>query len=245
LNDRPSPKETGMPRDLFGDVDRPSARVGTRSRYTVPLSLAAHALVIAGILAATILGPAVLPSPATGELILLADMHIPEPPPPRIVAAKVVTATPINPNAAPVVAPDRIAPELPAPPDLVDVTTGPINIVGTTDFSAVVGEPPAPPPPPPVVAMRVGGKIRPPSKTVDVPPIYPPMAIAARVEGTVIIEATIDTEGRVQSARVLRSPPMLDTAALTAVAQWSYTPSLLNGVPVPVIMTVTVTFKLR
>ena len=77
-----------MPRDLFGEVDRPSTRVGTRSRYTVPLSLAAHALVVVGILAATILGPAVLPSPATGELILLADMHIPEPPPPRIVAAQ-------------------------------------------------------------------------------------------------------------------------------------------------------------
>ena len=71
------------------------------------------------------------------------------------------------------------------------------------------------------------------------------MAIAARVEGTVIIEAVIDTDGRVQSARVLRSIPLLDTAALTAVGQWAYSPSLLNGVPVPVIMTVTVTFRLR
>ena len=43
----------------------------------------------------------------------------------------------------------------------------------------------------------------------------------------------IDIDGRVQSARVLRSFPMLDTAALTAVGQWSYTPTLLNGVPVP------------
>ena len=234
-----------MPRDMFGEVDRPSTRVGTRSRFTVPLSLAAHALVVVGILAATILGPAVLPSPATGELILLADMHIPEPPPPRIVAATVITVAPVNPNAAPTVAPDHIAPELPSPPDLMDVATGPINIVGTSDFSAVVGEPPAPPPPAPRAPVRIGGIIRQPTKTVDVPPIYPPMAIAARVDGTVIIEAVIDTNGRVQSARVLRSIPLLDTAALTAVGQWSYTPSLLNGVPVPVIMTVTVTFKLR
>jgi periplasmic protein TonB len=234
-----------MPRDLFGEVEHPSARVGTRSRYTVPLSLAAHALAMVGILAATILGPAVLPSPAAGELILLADVHIPEPPPPRIVAARVTTVAPVNPDAAPVVAPDHIAPELPTPPELVDVATGPINIVGTTDFSAVVGEPPAPPPPAPVVPVPVGGRVRPPAKAVDVPPIYPPMAIAARVEGTVIIEAVIDTDGRVQSARVLRSIPLLDAAALTAVGQWSYTPTLLNGVPVPVIMTVTVTFKLR
>ena len=235
-----------MPRDLFGDVDRPSTRVGTRSRYTVPLSLAAHALAIAGILAATILGPAVLPSPATGELILLADMHIPEPPPPRIVAAKVTPVAAVNPNAAPVVAPDHIAPEVLVPDDIhVSNATVAGIIAGTTDFSTVVGEPPPPLPPAPMTPVPVGGKIRPPTKTVDVPPVYPPLAIAARVEGTVIIEATIDTDGRVRSARVLRSPPMLDTAALTAVAQWSYTPSLLNGVPVPVIMTVTVTFKLR
>ena len=78
-----------MPRDMFGEVDRPSTRVGTRSRYSVPLSLAAHALVVAGILAATVLGPAVLPSPATGELILIANMAIPEPPPPLIVAERV------------------------------------------------------------------------------------------------------------------------------------------------------------
>ena len=103
-----------MPRDLFGEVDRPSTRVGTRSRYTVPLSLAAHALVVVGILAATILGPAVLPSPASGELILLADMRIPEPPPPRIVAARVTAVAPVNPSAAPTVVPDHIAPEVPA-----------------------------------------------------------------------------------------------------------------------------------
>jgi TonB family protein len=118
----------------------------------------------------------------------------------------------------------------------------------TTAVKAFFAEPPAPPPPPPpapMVPQRVGGMIRPPTKIVDVPPIYPPMAIAARVEGLVIIEAVIDTDGRVQSARVLRSHPLLDTAALTAVGQWSYTPSLLNGMPVPVIMTVTVAFKLR
>jgi protein TonB len=235
-----------MPRDLFGEVEHPSARVGTRSRYTVPISLAAHALVVIGLLAATILGPAVLPAPASGELILIADAHLPEPPAPRIVAAPVTPVARVNPNAAPVVAPDHIAPEVPVPSEVPlsnPTVTG--LIPGTTDFTTIVGEPPAPPPAAPVAPVRIGGKIKPPAKTVDVPPIYPPMAIAARVEGTVIIEAIIDIDGRVQSARVLRSIPLLDTAALTAVAQWGYSPSLLNGVPVPVIMTVTVTFHLR
>lgn len=87
--------------------------------------------------------------------------------------------------------------------------------------------------------------MRPPSKIRDAAPVYPAIAQAARVEGTVIIDAVIDEQGRVQSARVLRSIPLLDEAALTAVREWAYTPTLLNGVPVPVVMTVTVTFRLR
>jgi protein TonB len=60
----------------------------------------------------------------------------------------------------------------------------------------------------------------------------------------VIIEATIAADGHVMNARILRSLPLLDQAALEAVRQWQYTPTLLNGVPVPVVMTVTVTFTL-
>jgi protein TonB len=90
----------------------------------------------------------------------------------------------------------------------------------------------------------VGGQIKPPTKTKDVKPVYPPIAQSARVQGVVIIEATIGANGRVQDARVLRSIPLLDQAALDAVRQWEFTPTLLNGVPVPVIMTVTVQFTL-
>lgn len=71
------------------------------------------------------------------------------------------------------------------------------------------------------------------------------MAQAARIQGLVIIEATIGADGRVINARLLRSLPMLDHAALDAVRQWEFTPTLLNGVPVPVIMTVTVNFTLK
>ena len=79
----------------------------------------------------------------------------------------------------------------------------------------------------------------------DVKPIYPAIAQSARVQGVVIIEATIGPDGKVQDAKVLRSIPLLDQAALDAVRQWEFTPTLLNGVPVPVIMTVTVNFTLQ
>ena len=92
--------------------------------------------------------------------------------------------------------------------------------------------------------MRVDGNIKPPSKTKNVPPVYPTIAQAARVEGIVVLEALIGPNGNVQQARVLRSIPLLDQAAIDAVQQWEFTPTLLNGVAVPVVMTVTVGFTL-
>ena len=93
--------------------------------------------------------------------------------------------------------------------------------------------------------VRVGGAIRAPTQISKVQPAYPADALAARVQGIVILEAIIGIDGRVTDAKVLRSVPLLDQAAINAVRQWVYTPTLLNGVPVPVIMTVTVTFNLE
>ena len=72
----------------------------------------------------------------------------------------------------------------------------------------------------------------------------PDIAKQARVQGVVILECTISPQGKVTDVKVLRGIPLLDQAATDAVRQWVYTPTLLNGVPVPVIMTVTVNFKL-
>jgi TonB family protein len=93
--------------------------------------------------------------------------------------------------------------------------------------------------------IRVGGSIKEPRKTRDVPPVYPMIAQQARVQGYVIIEAVIGIDGRVKEATVLGGQAMLQEAALEAVKQWEYTPTLLNGVPVEVIMNVTVSFKLN
>jgi protein TonB len=78
-----------------------------------------------------------------------------------------------------------------------------------------------------------------------VPPVYPAIAQAARVSGLVIVQATIGVDGQVTDAVVLRSVPLLDEAALEAVRQWRYTPTRLDGQPVAVVMTVTVSFQLR
>jgi TonB family protein len=94
------------------------------------------------------------------------------------------------------------------------------------------------------VPIRVGGAIGAPRKIKHVNPVYPNIARSARISGVVILEATIGADGRVIDARVLRSIPLLDQAALDAVRQWEFTPTLLNGVATPIVMTVTVTFSL-
>jgi protein TonB len=90
--------------------------------------------------------------------------------------------------------------------------------------------------------VRIGGGIKAPAKIRDVRPVYPPIAQASRVQGTVIVEVLIDSMGNVAQGHVLRSIPLLDEAALDAVRQWKFEPLKIDGVVRPAVMTVTVTF---
>lgn len=92
---------------------------------------------------------------------------------------------------------------------------------------------------------RVGGDIRQPFKTRDVRPAYPAQAQTDRIQGVVIIEAIIDASGSVANARILRSIPALDEAAVSAVSRWQFTPSIVNGAPAAVMLTLTVNFTLQ
>ena len=95
-----------------------------------------------------------------------------------------------------------------------------------------------------VAPVRIGGNVQAPKKIKNVAPVYPLEAQQAGVSGSVVLEIIIGADGRVQSTRVIRSVPLLDRPAVEAVAQWEFVPTLLNGSPVPVIMTVTVNFAL-
>jgi len=96
----------------------------------------------------------------------------------------------------------------------------------------------------PRVPIRVGGSIQAPRKLRHANPVYPPDARAARIQGTVALECTISPQGKVENVRVIRGNPYLNDAAIEAVRQWHYTPTLMNGEPVAVIMTVTVNFTI-
>ncbi len=220
-------------------------------RYTFALSIVVHVAVVGALMLSPIFVD------ATGDMrvharrplsfVQIDPAPLPSPPiaPPRASRARASA----SPAAAPVVAPDAIAPEtgletLANAPPAEGVPDGiPDGIPGALPIDGVL--PSSPPPPPPAAPVRVGGSIRQPQKVREVAPVYPAIAQAARVQGVVILEAVIGEDGRVRNLRVLRSIPLLDQAAIDAVRQWQFTPTLLNGEPVPVVMTVTVAFQLR
>lgn len=92
--------------------------------------------------------------------------------------------------------------------------------------------------------VRPGGDLQPPAKVRHVTPVYPELARRAGVEGVVVLECVIDPSGHVAEVKILRGQPLLDRAAVEAVRQWVYSPTRLNGVPVAVLLTVTVQFKI-
>jgi periplasmic protein TonB len=92
--------------------------------------------------------------------------------------------------------------------------------------------------------VRVGGAIKPPVKTKDLKPVYPPQARSAKVQGVVIVEATVGVDGKVSATKVLRPIPLLNDEAIRVVKGQEFKPTMVNGVAVPVIITVPVIFTL-
>ena len=216
---------------------------------TFVFSFLVHSAVISVAMVVRLVATTELPDPPIAtRFMMAAAAEVPEVPPPPPRAVQTAPAA-VNSNVIPLVAPSSITPEIPR--DIPDaVPTGSEIGIGTPGDS--VGElgigPPPPPrvvPPPPPQTLRVGGVVRPPQKIHHVAPNYPAIAQAARVSGVVILDALIADDGSVRDVKVIRSVPLLDASALEAVRQWRFTPTLLNGVPVQVIMTVTVRFDLN
>jgi periplasmic protein TonB len=236
-----------MPDEMFGVSVRERER--TRQSSLIFASAIVHAGLVFALIVVSMLLPGVLPAPRASmiwdgpRIVRIADIPLP-PRAPR----KTDAAPPVDHSIAPIDAPDGFAPE----PE-VDRAEREIDLPGMVpggiDLPGIPGNAVAPPPPP-VVAQAPAGPVRlhagiePPRKIHDVMPAYPVLARTVGASGVVIIEATIDARGDVVAAKVLRSVPTLDQAAVDAVRQWKYTPARLNGEPVAVLITVTVNFML-
>ena len=213
--------------------------------WTLAVSICAHAAVVVAIFVAPIFATADLPDPRrplTFEAITpIATPTIPVTPRPQPTQPSQTIA------AFPVVEPSKLPPDLPP----IDLPAPRIDGCDSCGVGVPIGDGPVAhdvTPPPVAQAHKapipVGGNIRPPTRVVYVAPVYPRLALDARKEGTVILQAVIDEAGNVREVKVLRSVQLLDDAAMQAVANWKFTPTLLNGTAVPVVMTVTVAFSL-
>ena len=183
----------------------------------------------------------------------------PAPPPPRPAARTRATQTPPAPHVpgalvAPIDAPAEIVPENSGPSPEGEGVFGGVEggviggvvggIVGGLD-AALPPPPPAPLAPQPSVPVRIGGAIQAPALLTRVAPLYPDIAMVAKISGVVILEASVSADGAVEQVKVLRSVKFLDEAAVQAVRQWRYSPLVLNGVRTPFVLSVTLSFSIK
>lgn len=228
-------------------------------------SAAIHVIVVLTLVLLPLVFFSVLPATQLLTILLAAPTLPPAPPPPLPLGnpsrpATAVTRIP----STDFMAPDRIPRGIAAvePPPFEAINPG--NALGLPDgvqggwpggqpgegTSVAVASPPQPLPVPPRPAprkepIRMSSGVQESKLTYRVDPEYPPLARRARVSGTVILMVTVNEEGEVTDVKVMRGHPLLDDEAVRAVKQWRYSPTLLNGEPVPVIAMVTVIFSLK
>jgi protein TonB len=210
--------------------------------------------------------PEVLPRTLLQTLLAIPPMPPPPPPPPTTSTevSRVYRPVPRPFDSArllePAAVPDKIAiltdVELPPAPNGVPggMPYGVPGGIGTSTnpvFNDLLA-PPAPQPPvakaaPPAVVprLKIGGNVLQGKLVYGPKPVYPPLALRARIEGTVQFTAVVGRDGTVQSLTLVSGHPLLAQAALEAVRQWRYAPTLLNGEPVEVISPIVVEFSLN
>ena len=239
---------------MFNTITRKTTRPRGRWASVIGVAILQVAVVVA-ILVSTLYVTGTLPQPADMmAFVVTAPPPAPPPPPPPPPEVK-------PPEAPPQAGPVPEAPKIVEPPPVAAPVEAPKEITAETGREAEVWKGSDPgaektttggvgsvtgidtaPPAPPAAPVRVGGSVSAPKLTKRVEPEYPSAAQTAKIQGTVILEATVDEQGSVDAVKVLRSNPLLDQAALTAVKQWKYQPLLLNGKATPFILTVTVSF---
>ncbi len=228
----------------------------TNKPWTVVLSMLAQVLFLGILILIPLIYTEALPK--TMMATLLVAPPPPPPPPPPPVAAQVVHIKPQVHlmDAGKLVAPKVIPKDVKIiKEDAPDMNAGmqggvPGGVAGGSMggvIGGVIGGMGGAPPPPKPTASRIrqGGSVQAALLINRVQPVYPPLARQTRISGTVRLHAIISKNGTVESLEVLSGHPLLVRAAMDAVQQWKYKPTLLNGEPVEVDTTIDVIFSLN
>ena len=240
---------------MFDDlVESSVVRKKTNTGWAVILST----IVQVGVLVVLILIPLIytqaLPK-AMMATLLIAPPPPPPPPPPPAEAPKIVKPVArliqqgklMQPRAIPkqveVFKEAELPPEAPVAGGVLGGVDGGL-LGGLGSGPAVAAPPPPPPAPKQTQRIKLGGQVVAAKLVAQPNPVYPPLARQARIQGNVVLHAIIDKDGRVGELQVISGHPLLVQSALEAVKNWRYQPTQLNGDPVEVDTTITVSFVL-
>jgi periplasmic protein TonB len=233
-------------------VESSVVRKKTNKSWTIFVSTAVQIFLVVILILIPLIYTEALPKAMMATLLVAPPPPPPPPPPPQVVEVKVVKPVArlltqgrlMQPRAIPknvVVFKEADLP--PEPPPGAGVFGGVDSLLGGLGEGAT-GVAPPPPPPPRITRTKVGGQVQ-EAKIIARPnPIYPPLARQARIQGKVQLHAIIDKEGHVSELQVVSGHPLLVKAALDAVQNWRYQPTILNGEPVEVDTTIDVNFVL-
>jgi periplasmic protein TonB len=224
----------------------------TNKSWTIIISTAVQVVILGVLILIPLIYTEALPKAMMATLLVAPPPPPPPPPPPQ--AVEVIKVKPVarlltqgrlmQPRAIPknvVVFKEAELPPEPLPG--AGVFGGVDSLLGGLGEGAT-GVAPPPPPPPRITRTKVGGNVQ-EAKIIARPnPIYPALARQARIQGKVQLHAIIDKEGRVGELQVVSGHPLLVKAALDAVQNWRYQPTVLNGEPVEVDTTIDVNFVL-
>jgi len=231
----------------------------TNKPWTIVVSTLLQVTLLGVLILVPLIYTEALPKTMLTTLLVAPPPPPPPPPPPAATPVKVVKPVARLMQAGKLMAPRAIPKEVniikeqEMPPDM-----GAVGVVGGVPggvpggqaggvLGGIIGGVGSNQPPPPKEApkrIRVGGQVQTAKLVNKVTPVYPPLAKQARIQGTVRLQAVIAKDGSVVELQVLSGHPLLVQAALDAVRQWRYHPTLLNGEPVEVVTTVDVIFTL-
>ena len=237
------------------------ATKGTKKNpWTIVVSFIFESILVGVMILIPLIYTEALPKQQLLTFLIAPPPPPPPPPPPAAAPVKVVRVVREMDDGrltAPKEIPKEIAmikeEDLPPPVSAGVVGGVPGGMAGGSPGGVIGGiissTPVAPPPPPPPKVeppkrIRVGGQVQSAMAISRPNPIYPPLAKQARIQGTVRLEAEISKQGTIEALKVISGHPLLVQAALDAVKQWRYKPTILNNEPVAVATTIDVNFTL-
>jgi len=232
-------------------LESSSEKKKTNKGWSVILSAIVQTTILGVLILIPLIYTEALPKAMLSTLLVAPPPPPPPPPPPapvktiiKPVARLIQSGKLMQPRAIPKDV--AVFKEAELPPDVINNTGTAGGIFSGIPGQGIIGGASLPPPPKAAAPVRIkqGGQVTAASIITQTHPVYPPLARQARIQGTVVLHAIIDKEGKVAQLEVISGHPLLVQAALDAVKQWRYKPTQLNGDPVEVDTTIQVTFTM-